>query len=93
MSNTIGNVPCVVLLLQVWQHPPAEALYALALFSTLAGNLLITGSLANIIVVERARSVGEHLSFMAHARAGIPITLLTMAIAALWLLGIGVIAF
>lgn len=93
MSNTIGNVPCVILLLQVWQKPPAEALYALALFSTLAGNLLITGSLANIIVVERARSVGEHLSFMAHARAGIPITLLTMAIAALWLLGIGVIAF
>jgi Na+/H+ antiporter NhaD/arsenite permease-like protein len=93
MSNTIGNVPCVILLLQVWQNPPAEALYALALFSTLAGNLLITGSLANIIVVERACSVGEHLSFMAHAKAGIPITLLTMAIAALWLLGIGVIAF
>jgi Na+/H+ antiporter NhaD/arsenite permease-like protein len=92
MSNTIGNVPCVILLLQVWQNPPAEALYALALFSTLAGNLLITGSLANIIVVERARSVGEHLSFRDHARAGIPITVLTMAIAALWLQAIGVIA-
>lgn len=92
MSNTIGNVPCVILLLQVWQNPPAEALYALALFSTLAGNLLITGSLANIIVVERARSVGVHLSFLDHARAGIPITLITMAIAALWLLAIGAIA-
>jgi Na+/H+ antiporter NhaD/arsenite permease-like protein len=91
MSNTIGNVPCVILLLQVWQDPPPEALYALALFSTLAGNLLITGSLANIIVVERARSVGEHLSFLDHARAGIPITLITMAIAAVWFLAIGVI--
>jgi Na+/H+ antiporter NhaD/arsenite permease-like protein len=93
MSNTIGNVPCVILLLQVWQNPPAEALYALALLSTLSGNLLITGSLANIIVVERARSAGVRLGFLEHARAGIPITLLTMAIAALWLLAIGAIAF
>jgi Na+/H+ antiporter NhaD/arsenite permease-like protein len=92
MSNTIGNVPCVILLLQVWQNPPTEALYGLALFSTLAGNLLITGSLANIIVVERARGVGVHLSFLDHARAGIPITILTMGIAAAWLLAIGVIA-
>jgi Na+/H+ antiporter NhaD/arsenite permease-like protein len=91
MSNTIGNVPCVILLLQVWEQPPQEALYGLALLSTLAGNLLLTGSLANLIVAERAASVGVRLPFLAHARAGIPITLVTSAIAALWLWLLGVV--
>lgn len=91
MSNTIGNVPSVILLLQVWSDPSPEALYALALLSTLAGNLLLTGSLANLIVAERAASVGARLPFLAHARAGVPITLLTFAIAGLWLWAIGVV--
>jgi Na+/H+ antiporter NhaD/arsenite permease-like protein len=91
MSNTIGNVPCVILLLQVWEQPPQEALYGLALLSTLAGNLLLTGSLANLIVAERAASVGVRLPFLAHARAGIPITLATSVIAALWLWLLGVV--
>jgi len=91
MSNTIGNVPSDILLLQVWHHPPQEALYALALLSTFAGNLLLTGSLANLIVAERAATVGAGLPFLAHARAGIPITLLTSAIAGLWLWLTGVV--
>jgi Na+/H+ antiporter NhaD/arsenite permease-like protein len=91
MSNTIGNVPSDILLLQVWHQPPREALYALALLSTFAGNLLLTGSLANIIVAERAATVGASLPFLTHARAGIPITLLTSAIAGLWLWLTGVV--
>ena len=91
MSNTIGNVPSDILLLQVWDHPPREALYALALLSTFAGNLLLTGSLANLIVAERAAAVGASLPFLAHARAGIPITILTSAVAALWLWLTGVV--
>jgi len=91
MSNTIGNVPSDILLLQVWDHPPHEALYALALLSTFAGNLLLTGSLANLIVAERAAAVGASLPFLAHARAGIPITILTSAVAALWLWLTGVV--
>jgi len=91
MSNTIGNVPSDILLLQVWDHPPQEALYALALLSTFAGNLLLTGSLANLIVAERAAAVGASLPFLAHARAGIPITILTSAVAALWLWLTGVV--
>lgn len=91
MSNTIGNVPCVILILQVWDHPPQEALYGLALLSTLAGNLLLTGSLANLIVAERAASVGVKLPFLAHAKAGIPITLVTSGIAGAWLWLIGVV--
>jgi Na+/H+ antiporter NhaD/arsenite permease-like protein len=75
----------------VWEQPPQEALYALALLSTFAGNLLLTGSLANLIVAERAASVGASLPFLAHARAGIPITLLSSAIAGVWLWLIGVV--
>ena len=84
-SNTIGNVPMVVLLLAV-AGPASEAtLYGLALFSTLAGNLLVLGSLANIILVERAAEVGVRLGFLEHARIGIPVTLLSLALAMLWL--------
>jgi len=84
-SNTIGNVPAVILLLTAWPNPSQEALYGLALLSTLAGNLLIVGSLANIIVAERAASIGVKLGFRDHAKSGIPITLLTMGVACLWL--------
>ncbi len=85
MSNTIGNVPAVILILSVWPHPPAGVLYGVALLSTLAGNLLILGSMANIIVVERAAGVGVRLGFLDHARSGVPMTVLSMAAAAAWL--------
>jgi Na+/H+ antiporter NhaD/arsenite permease-like protein len=83
-SNTIGNVPTVVLLLTVLENLPAEALYALAALSTLAGNLLIVGSLANIIMVERASQCGVVLGFGEHARCGIPITVISFAAALVW---------
>ena len=84
-SNTIGNVPAVVLLLAVWHQPPEGALYGLALLSTLAGNLLILGSLANIIVVERAQAMGVRLGCLEHARCGVPMTLTSLVFACLWL--------
>jgi len=83
-SNTIGNVPAVVLLLAVLPDLPAEASYRLAVLSTLAGNLLVVGSLANIIVVERARQAGVTLGFAEHARCGVPITLASIAAASAW---------
>lgn len=88
-SNTIGNVPAVVLLLAVWPQPPEGAMYGLALLSTLAGNLLILGSLANIIVVERARAVGVRLGFLEHARCGIPMTVFSLGFACVWLWATG----
>jgi Na+/H+ antiporter NhaD/arsenite permease-like protein len=84
-SNVIGNVPTVMLILAVAPDLNASTLAALAVLSTLAGNLLIVGSLANIIVVERASRVGLALGFVEHARCGVPMTLLSMAAAALWL--------
>lgn len=88
-SNTIGNVPAVVLLLQVWQDIPPNVLTGLAILSTLAGNLLLVGSLANLIVAERAQGFGVELSFRDHARAGVPVTLASLAVACLWLVGWG----
>jgi Na+/H+ antiporter NhaD/arsenite permease-like protein len=55
------------------------------LASTLAGNLLIVGSIANIIVVEQAASRRVVIDWRVHARTGVPVTLTTLAIAAAWL--------
>ncbi|MFK7777064.1 MAG: anion transporter [Gimesia sp.] len=83
LSNLVSNVPAIMLLLPI--APGAEAGPLLALSSTLAGNLIIVGSVANIIVVEAARQDGIQISFKAHARVGIPITILTLLLAAGWL--------
>ncbi|MDO8825022.1 SLC13 family permease [Methylophaga sp.] len=83
-SNTIGNVPAVMLLLGVTEDLSVVTLQGLALFSTLAGNLLLTGSLANIIVAERAASQGIKLGFIDFMRVGIPVTILSMIPAAIW---------
>ncbi len=83
LSNVVSNVPAVMLLLPVATHPVAGTL--LALVSTLAGNLLVVGSIANIIVVDAAARRGIAIDWRTHARAGIPVTLATLAAAGLWL--------
>ena len=90
LSNTIGNVPAVVLLTSLLPDFGEAWFIALALFSTFAGNLLLTGSMANIIVAERAADAGVRVSFLDFARAGIPMTLASMAGAAAWLMLTGV---
>ena len=83
LSNLVSNVPATMLLLPAATHPLAGPI--LALSTTLAGNLFIVGSIANIIVVTSARELGVAIDFRAHARTGIPVTLATLFIAALWL--------
>jgi Na+/H+ antiporter NhaD/arsenite permease-like protein len=73
------------MLLGLWPTAPEGALYGLALLSTLAGNFLLVGSIANIIVAERAAAEGVRLGFADFARAGVPMTLAVMPAAALWL--------
>lgn len=85
ISNGIGNVPAVILMTTVWPAAPQGALYGLALLTTLSGNLLLIGSLANLIVAERAKGVGVRLGFADFARAGVPMTLASMAVAVVWL--------
>jgi Na+/H+ antiporter NhaD/arsenite permease-like protein len=83
LSNLVSNVPAVMLLLPLADGPQAGL--TLALVSTLAGNLLIVGSIANIIVVDAARRQGIEIHWRRHARTGVPVTLATLAIAAGWL--------
>ncbi|MGF7160964.1 Na+/H+ antiporter NhaD/arsenite permease-like protein [Rhodoligotrophos appendicifer] len=92
LSNTIGNVPAVVLITTLIPDLGSGPLIALSLLSTLAGNLLLTGSIANIIVAERARSHGVTLSFADFARSGILMTAVSFAAAIGWLLAIGIVA-
>jgi Na+/H+ antiporter NhaD/arsenite permease-like protein len=83
LSNLVSNVPAVMLLLPAADHPQAGPLLALA--STLAGNLLLVGSIANLIVVDQAARLGVRISWRQHARVGVPVTVATLAIAAAWL--------
>lgn len=85
LSNTIGNVPAVVMILKVWHGIPEGTLLGLAMLSTFAGNLFLVGSLANLIVAERAALQGVRLTFRDHAKAGVPVTVLSMLIGGLWL--------
>ena len=84
LSNLVSNVPATMLLLPLVGRQPATG-YALALASTFAGNALLVGSIANLIVAERARFSGIEISFFAYCRVGIPLTLLTLAAGAWWL--------
>ncbi len=84
LSNLVSNVPAVMLLLPAAHGHPQEG-PLLALASTLAGNLLVVGSIANIIVVEQARRLGVKIGWREHVGVGVPVTVLTLAVAALWL--------
>jgi Na+/H+ antiporter NhaD/arsenite permease-like protein len=87
LSNIISNVPAVLALKPfvpgLLDQP--RAWLVIAMSSTLAGNFTLVGSVANLIVAERARAAGIEISFWAYCRAGIPLTLLTLALGAWWL--------
>ncbi|HLX46347.1 MAG TPA: anion transporter [Bryobacteraceae bacterium] len=86
LSNIVSNVPAVLVFKPFIAHlaDPNLGWLRLAMASTLAGNLTILGSVANLIVVERSRGVAE-IGFWEYARAGIPVTLITLLIG-VWLL-------
>lgn len=85
LSNIVSNVPAVMLLLPSVTHMLAGP--TLALVSSLSGNLLVVGSVANIIVVDAAARAGITISWREHARIGIPVTIATLAIVAAYLAG------
>ena len=89
LSNLVSNVPAVLLFKPVIPALPAAsqeaAWLALAMSSTLAGNLTVLGSVANLIVVEQARREGTTISFWDYCRVGVPVTLITLALGVAWL--------
>lgn len=90
LSNIVSNVPAVMLLKSLvpgFAHPHTAWL-VLAMASTLAGNLTITGSVVNIIVVESAKP-DVHVRFWDYFRVGLPITVVTLLVGSIWLAWVG----
>lgn len=88
LSNVVSNVPAVLLFRPIVPSlpDPQEAWLTLAMASTLAGNLTLLGSVANLIMAESAAVKGVKLSFAEYLKAGVPITLFTLLIGIVWLL-------
>jgi Na+/H+ antiporter NhaD/arsenite permease-like protein len=86
LSNVVSNVPAVMLLkpLVAGFRDARGGWLMLAMASTLAGNLTITGSVANLIVVERAKDEVK-IGFWDYSRVGIPVTVATLAVGWAWL--------
>ncbi len=87
LSNIVSNVPAVLILRPFIRSfvDPERAWLVVAMASTLAGNLTLIGSVANLIVAERARAEGVPISFWAYFKVGLPLTLLTLAAGTAWL--------
>ena len=87
LSNLVSNVPAVLLFKPLMAVMPEKepAWLALAMSSTLAGNLTVLGSVANLIVVESARRSGTKLEFVEYLKVGVPLTLLTTLLGIAWL--------
>ena len=89
LSNLVSNVPAVLLfrpLMAAMSDPNREqAWLSLAMSSTLAGNLTLLGSVANLIVVENARRSGTDLGFVEYLKVGVPLTILTTLMGVAWL--------
>lgn len=88
LSNLVSNVPAVMLMRPLIPNfpNPQSAWLTLAMATTLAGNLTLLGSVANLIVAETARARGVELSFGEYLRAGVPVTLATLTLGVLWLM-------
>lgn len=87
LSNLVSNVPAVLMLKPfiVSLADPRRAWLVVAMASTLAGNFTLVGSVANLIVAQRARTEGVTLGFWTYFKVGAPLTLLTIAFGVWWL--------
>jgi Na+/H+ antiporter NhaD/arsenite permease-like protein len=88
LSNIVSNVPAVLVFQSFVPRlaNPAHAWLVLSMATTLAGNLTILGSVANLIVVQRAAGQVK-IGFWEYAKSGVPVTALTLA-AGILLLGL-----
>lgn len=87
LSNIVSNVPAVLVLrpFVVSLHDPKTAWLTVAMASTLAGNFTVIGSVANLIVVQKAAAKGVDIGFWDYFKVGAPLTVLTIVLGALWL--------
>jgi Na+/H+ antiporter NhaD/arsenite permease-like protein len=85
LSNLVSNVPAILLLHHLIPHPDSRTWLLLAAASTLAGNLTLLGSVANLIVAEAVKKSGSALTFWEHLRFGLPLTITTLTLTYVWL--------
>jgi Na+/H+ antiporter NhaD/arsenite permease-like protein len=87
LSNLVSNVPAVLVMKPFVTSlaDPQRAWLVIAMASTLAGNFTLVGSVANLIVAQRARSHGVEIGFWTYFKVGAPLTVLTILFGILWL--------
>jgi Na+/H+ antiporter NhaD/arsenite permease-like protein len=78
----VSNVPAVLLLKPFVPNlpDPQRAWLIIAMSATLAGNFTLVGSVANLIVAQRAKARGVEIGFWTYFKVGAPLTLVTIAI-------------
>ena len=82
------NLAVMLLLPHLPAEQAAHAGLTLALVTTLAGNVLLVGSVANLIVAEGAGRRGIRVGFVDYLKVGLPVTLGTVSLGTLWLLAV-----
>jgi Na+/H+ antiporter NhaD/arsenite permease-like protein len=87
LSNIVSNVPAVLVLKSFVAslHDPRIAWLTVAMASTFAGNFTVLGSVANLIVVQKATAKGVNIGFWNYFKTGAPLTVLTIIFGAVWL--------
>jgi Na+/H+ antiporter NhaD/arsenite permease-like protein len=87
LSNLVSNVPAVLMMRPFVDGLPNHdtAWLTIAMASTLAGNFTILGSIANLIVVQKAATRGVVIGFWDYFRVGAPLTVMTLAFGTWWI--------
>ena len=86
LSNVVSNVPAVLVLKPFIPNldDPQRAWLMVAMAATLAGNFTLVGSVANLIVAQRAKAHGVEISFWTYFKVGAPLTLITILVGLAW---------
>lgn len=87
LSNLVSNVPAVLMLKPFVDtlKDQQTAWLTIAMAATLAGNFTVLGSIANLIVVQKAAASGVTIGFWDYFRVGAPLTIVTLAAGTFWL--------
>jgi Na+/H+ antiporter NhaD/arsenite permease-like protein len=90
LSNMVSNVPAVLVLKPFIPNfaDPQRAWFMVAMAATFAGNFTLVGSVANLIVAQRAKARGVEIGFWTYFKVGAPLTVTTVLVGMLWLAGI-----
>ncbi|MDD3232775.1 MAG: SLC13 family permease [Candidatus Methanomethylophilus sp.] len=85
LANLVSNVPSVMLIGELLPADNMVLWITLAVTSTFAGNATLIGAAANLIVQDEGDKHGVHLSAWRYLRIGLPVAVVTLAIAAAYL--------